>query len=150
MTLDTSCETRPVPEIAIIPFGEPAAAEPGEPGKVVRLDTCSEFETIVVTTQGSVYELIVLSGRAGEVMIRGGRFFPEFRCGVLIGSLFTPGATRRGTIAVGMRLALNDGVMPVVTSRILSISRQPSQLANEPAAEASDAFHTRVAEGGGR
>ena len=44
----------------------------------IQIDSCPALEWIVVRTLNSVYDVIVLSGNAGEVLVRGGRFFPEF------------------------------------------------------------------------
>src|SRR6185436_11218717 len=44
----------------------------------VDLESCSEREWIVVQTRNSMYDLIVLSGDTGAVMIRGGELFKEF------------------------------------------------------------------------
>jgi hypothetical protein len=38
----------------------------------LQLDSCQDLEHILVRTANTVYQLIVLHGRAGEVLIRGG------------------------------------------------------------------------------
>src|SRR5438128_11756470 len=50
------------------------------------LDSCEQFEKIFVNTRHSVYELIVLHGDIGDVLVRGGSKFPEFCRVRLVGS----------------------------------------------------------------
>ena len=43
----------------------------------IYVDSCAAQDTIVVTTRSSVYELVVLRGDRGDVLVRGGRHFTE-------------------------------------------------------------------------
>jgi hypothetical protein len=45
----------------------------------IYVDSCVTQETVVITTRSSVYELVVLPGDRGEVLVRGGRHFTESR-----------------------------------------------------------------------
>jgi hypothetical protein len=101
-------------------IGERAAARLGD---YVELDSCSELDWITVKTSRSTYDVVVLSGDTGEVMVRGGKLFPEFRPATITGSLFDGIAVKLRTIAVGLNLEfLVDGTS-VITSRIQAISR---------------------------
>jgi hypothetical protein len=101
-------------------FSERAAAQLGD---YVELDFCPELEWITVKTLRSTYDVVVLSGDTGAVMVRGGTLFPEFRCATITGSLFHGVAVKVRTIAVGLNLEfLVDGTS-VITSRIQAISR---------------------------
>jgi hypothetical protein len=53
----------------------------------IDIDCCSPFETIVVKTRSSVYELIVLRGCCGKVLVRGGEHFAEFCPALFVGSI---------------------------------------------------------------
>jgi len=88
----------------------------------IQLDSCRVFEWIVVTTRRSVYDIIVLSGDEGEVMVRGGRFFPEFRRARVAGSTDGGSALKLKSICVGLRMELNVNGKSFVTSRIQAIS----------------------------
>ena len=44
----------------------------------LHLESCSELEWIVVRTRNSTYDLIVVSGDTGAVMVRGGQLLKEF------------------------------------------------------------------------
>jgi hypothetical protein len=87
------------------------------------LDACQAFERIVVKTERSVYELVVLSGSDGDVMVRGGRFFPQFKRARIVGSTGRGSAVRLKTLTVGLRLELIAGRERFVTSRIEGIYR---------------------------
>jgi len=88
----------------------------------IQLDSCAPFERIAVKTHASEYEVTVLSGRTGEVLIRGGRFFPEFRRVVLVGSRVGRGLTQN-TIDVGLRMELCDDLALYTTSPVEAVSR---------------------------
>jgi hypothetical protein len=88
----------------------------------VRLDACRQFERIVVQTRSSVYDLIVLCGSTGEVLVRGGRRFPDFCQAVLAGS--TDGRTGLvNTIAVGLRMELCADRKVIMTSAVTAVFR---------------------------
>jgi len=88
----------------------------------IQLDSCRAFDWVVVQTSSSVYDLIVLPGDAGEVLVRGGRFLPEFRSARVVGS--TDGGTllKVKSICVGFRMELNVNGECLLTSRIQAIS----------------------------
>jgi hypothetical protein len=100
--------------------GERAAARLGD---YVELDSCPELDWITVTTSRSTYDVVVLSGDTGAVMVRGGRLFPKFRRATITGSLFDGIAVKLRTIAVGLNLEFFVDGMSVITSRIQAISR---------------------------
>ena len=93
------------------------------PDNTIDLESCDELEWIVVTTRSSVYDVIVLSGREGEVMIRGGRLFPEFRRAILTGSLLGRSAIKSRSICVGMHLEFRVDDKSFVTSRMQAVTR---------------------------
>jgi hypothetical protein len=66
-------------------IGERAAERLGD---FVELDACPELARITVKTCRSTYDVVVLSGDIGEVMVRGGSLFPEFRHAIVTASLF--------------------------------------------------------------
>src|SRR5262245_16222474 len=68
----------------------------------IDLGACQPSERIIVKTRGSIYELIVVAGRAGEVLVRGGRFFPEFREAILSGSTGGGSCLKLRSLGVGL------------------------------------------------
>ena len=74
--------------------------------KGIQIDQMAELETLAVRTQNSVYEITVLCGRTGEVLVRGGKFFPEWTPAQLTGSTFGGSLLKMGGIYVGMRMEI--------------------------------------------
>lgn len=101
-------------------IGERTAAPLGD---CVELDSCPELEWIVVTTSRSTYDVVVLSGHTGAVMVRGGSLFPEFRRAIITGSLSGGIAVKLRTIAVGLNLEFLVDGKSVITSGVRIISR---------------------------
>jgi hypothetical protein len=102
------------------PFEDLATSLPDDG---IQLDSCPAFERIVVRTDRSMYDIVVLSGDTGEVMVRGGRFFPEFRRATIAGSIVGHSAVKLGSIYVGFRMELHADGKVFVTSPIQAISR---------------------------
>ena len=70
----------------------------------VQIDRLSELTTLAVRTANSLYEITVLDGPAGDVLVRGGRFFPERTPAKLNGSSFGGSILKWRGIYPGMRL----------------------------------------------
>jgi len=102
-----------------LPFEDLATSPPDD---AIQLDSCPQFQWIVVRTRESVYDIIVLSGDTGDVMVRGGRFFPAFRLATLAGSTFGGSSMRAGSICAGCHLELHVDGKALVTSRIETVS----------------------------
>ena len=116
--------TTPDPECAAIAVATPLEELAAATHDDVRLDSCSELEWIIVRTRNSTYELIVLSGDTGEVMVRGSGRFKDFTHATVAGSTLGGSAIKLRTICAGYRLELRlDGKRkPVVTSRVERVS----------------------------
>ena len=96
----------------------------------IDLGSCKEREIIIVNTGGSVYELIVLRGDTGDVLVRGGRYFMEFQRVLFLGSAVDGGAVEPRTIDIGLRMKFVVDDRCVVTSAVRSISRRPASAAS--------------------
>jgi hypothetical protein len=103
----------------------------------IHLDSCLPFERIAVRTRMSDYEVVVLPGNSGEVLVRGGRYFSEFRHARLAGSTFGGSAIRARTIEVGSWLELHVDETTIVTSTIQEVSCVKAER-DEPAAMSLD------------
>ena len=90
----------------------------------IQIDSCAERETIVVTTRSSVYELIVLHGDQGDVLVRGGRHFTELQHALFLGSAADHGTFKVQTLDIGLRMAFIAGDRFVITSEVQSLSRR--------------------------
>ena len=72
----------------------------------VQIDEIEELTTLAVRTANSVYEITVLNGHTGEVLVRGGAFFPERTPVRLEGSTCGGSILKRRGIYVGLRLEI--------------------------------------------
>jgi hypothetical protein len=107
-----------------------AAAPPtGPTGTSIDIASCAASETIVVKTGSSVYELIVLRGDCGEVLVRGGQRFTKFRPVLFVGSIRNNNEVERHTIGVGLRMKFYFEHMVFITSAVQSLSRHTATAA---------------------
>ena len=91
---------------------------------LIDLGSCAVRETIVVNTRASVYELIVLRGDDGDVLVRGGSHFTEFRHVLFIGSTADGGSLHPRTIDIGLRMQFMCGDRLITTSAVQSHTRR--------------------------
>ena len=70
----------------------------------IDLGSCTAWDTIVVKTRASVYVLVVLRGDAGNVLMRGGSHFREFRRLLFAGSIADDGSLHPRTIDIGLHM----------------------------------------------
>jgi hypothetical protein len=90
----------------------------------IDLGSCTAWDTIVVKTRASVYVLIVLRGDAGNVLVRGGSHFTEFRRVLFAGSMADDGSRHPRTLDIGLRMQFICGNQLVTTSGVQSLSRR--------------------------
>ena len=62
------------------------------------------FTTLVVRTDNSVYGITILQPHAGEVVVQGGKFFPECTRACLNGSTFGGSCLKIGWVGLGLRM----------------------------------------------
>ena len=89
----------------------------------IHIDSCAVWETILVHTHSSVYELIVLQGD-GDVLVRGGTHFTEFQRVVFLGSTADGGSLTPRTMDIGLRMTFKVGARCIITSPVQSLSRR--------------------------
>jgi hypothetical protein len=92
----------------------------------IQIDSCAARETIVVSTRSSVYELIVLRGDRGRILVRGGSHFPKFRRALFLGSTADGVSVEPCTIDVGLRMKFISRDRVFCTSAVQSIRRHPA------------------------
>ena len=83
--------------------------------KGIQIDQLAELETLAVRTQNSVYEITVLCGRTGEVLVRGGRFFPKWTPALLAGSTLGGSLLRSGGIYLGMKMEISPQPAEIIS-----------------------------------
>ena len=95
----------------------------------IHIPSCAASETIVVRTGASVYELIVLRGDCGEVLVRGGKRFAEFCPVLFVGSVRNGGPVARHTIDIGLCMKFYVENLVIVTSPVQSLSKHSASAA---------------------
>lgn len=70
----------------------------------VQIDLLPELTILAVRTANSLYEITILDGAAGDVLVRGGRFFPERTAAKLNGSSCGGSILKSRGIYPGMKL----------------------------------------------
>ena len=88
----------------------------------VQLENIQDMEVLTVDTENSTYDLIVISGRTGEILIRGGKFFPEFTAARLAGSSLGGSFLKLRGIFVGFSLEVHFDKRLIITSRVRNIA----------------------------
>src|SRR5262245_1784503 len=103
-------------------FVESGIERPCSGPSTVWLDDCDRFETLVVVTSRNVYDVVVLPGNTGQVLVRGGHYCPEFRHALLLGASGGGSALKLKRIEVGLRMELRLDDKTITTSRVQSLT----------------------------
>ncbi len=84
------------------------------------------FATLVVRTDNSVYRITILKPHAGEVLVQGGKFFPERTRACLSGSNFGGSCLKIGWVGLGLHMEFHAGGQWIITSHVRAIAFEPS------------------------
>jgi hypothetical protein len=87
----------------------------------LQLSSLPDFTKLVVETRNSVYEITVIDGKEREIVIRGGKFFPEGTAARLCGSSMRSSFLKLGGIYAGFSMEILWEGQTVVTSPVQSI-----------------------------
>ena len=98
----------------------------------LNLHAAEPLVPILVTTRNSLYRIIPLRRGDADVMIQGGRFFPEPAEARLVGSTFGGSVLQTHWIRVGMCMEIDRGSDegPIVTTRVLNVEIERDQTTN--------------------
>jgi hypothetical protein len=88
----------------------------------LQLESRQDMDRLIVRTENSTYEITVISARTGEILIRGGQFFPEFSPARLAGSSLGGSFLKLRGIYLGFNLELHFDRRLIITSRVRQIS----------------------------
>ena len=91
----------------------------------LQLQSVDDLTEIHVVTRNSVYEITAIDGFSRDVVVRGGRFFPEKTRAHLAGSSLGGGFLKLGGIYVGFSLEIVSSEDTVITTRVRSIRVYP-------------------------
>jgi hypothetical protein len=88
----------------------------------VQVDRMEDMEKLVVETRNSLYEIIIIDGRCGEILVRGGQFFPELTPARLAGATLGGSFCKIRGIYAGFRMEINANGQRTVTTPVQSIA----------------------------
>lgn len=95
----------------------------------LQLPSLHPLETIAVTTKNTVYEITLMNPCSGEVLVRGGSFFPIFTRVRLAGASLGGSFLKLLGIYVGFSMEIHTDAGPIVTTRVREIAvLKPSAL----------------------
>jgi hypothetical protein len=87
----------------------------------VQTEYLPEGEAFTVETKNSRYEITILCGRTGDVLVRGGPFFQEETAACLAGSSLGGRLLKLRGIYIGFRMELHVLERAIITSPVRSI-----------------------------
>lgn len=85
------------------------------------LNRLCELDELSVRTRNSVYRIVAIVPVRGEVMVQGGRFFPELTRTRFSGCSLGGAFLKQGGIYIGFRMEIQMGPRTIVTSDVQSI-----------------------------
>jgi hypothetical protein len=76
----------------------------------IQIDRLNDLDAVVVETRNSTYEITIINGSQGEVVVRGGQFFPQLMPARLSGASLGGSFLKLRGIYVGFSMEfLHDG-----------------------------------------
>jgi len=88
----------------------------------VQIERMPDFEVLVVETHNSTYEITIISGSEGEVLVRGGQYFPEKTPAHLSGASLGGSFLKLRGIYVGLKMEILHNRRRIITSRVQRIA----------------------------
>ena len=87
----------------------------------MQVDALRDLDMLLVRTMNTVYEITIVTARTGEVIVRGGRFFPQPTRAVVLGSSLGGAFLKLRGIYCGFALEVYACGTRIVTSAVQSV-----------------------------
>ena len=87
----------------------------------MQVDALRDLDVLVVRTMNTVYEITLVTARTGEVIVRGGKFFPQPTRAVILGSSLGGAFLKLRGIYCGFALEVYACGTRIVTSAVQSV-----------------------------
>src|SRR5688572_7497562 len=113
----TQNQTTAVPAAAVLSTWNSHSWDNG-----LHIDQLTALDRLTVLTQHSTYDIVIVSPASGEVLVRGGEFFPEFTSVRLAGSTLGGSFLKMRSVHLGFRIEFAVGRGVIVTSPVRTIS----------------------------
>ena len=88
----------------------------------VQINKMENLESLLVRTENNLYEITIIESRTGEVMVRGGRFFPQFTRARLAGCSLGGSFLKMFGIYLGFKMEIHADGRCIITSPVQTIS----------------------------
>ena len=88
----------------------------------VQVDKLGDMQRIHVRTNYSLYEITVIDGHNGDVLVRGGKYFPELKEAHLAGATLGGSFCKMRGIYCGFKMELSCDGQRIITSDVQSIT----------------------------
>ena len=98
----------------------------------IHVGELAALERLIVSTANSTYEIVLVSPATGNVLVRGGAFFPVFTPARLAGSSLGGSFLKLRSVHVGFRLELGTDRGFIITSPVRAVAIA------EPVADSND------------
>jgi hypothetical protein len=92
----------------------------------VHVEELAALDRLIVRTENSTYEIVVLSPSCGSVLVRGGAFFPVLMPARLAGSSLGGSFLKLRSVYVGFRLELSTDRGFIITSPVRAVEVAPA------------------------
>ena len=116
---------RPSPDVPRYRTLDAIVAAASQADGIALLDV-DAFTTLVVRTDNSVYRITILTPHLREVLVQGGKFFPERTRACLSGSTFGGSCLKIGWVGLGLHMEFHAGGQWIITSHVRAITVEPS------------------------
>jgi hypothetical protein len=93
----------------------------------IQVDHLEDMQKVAVRTANNLYEIVVISAREGDVLVRGGRFFPELTPANLAGATLGGSFCKMRGIYVGFRMEFSASGRRIITSPVETIAVLPPE-----------------------
>ena len=94
----------------------------------LNLGELSALDRIIAHTHYSTYEIVVVSPMSGEVLVRGGQFFPEFTPARLAGASLGSSLLKMRSLYVGFRVEFAQDARVIITSPVRTLAVNAASL----------------------
>ena len=88
----------------------------------VQIDRMEDMQRLAVQTANNLYEIVIISGHEGDVLVRGGKFFPELAPANLAGATLGGSFCKMRGIYVGLRMEFMADGKRIITSPVETIA----------------------------
>ena len=92
----------------------------------ILVDALASLDHVIVQTENSTYDIVVVDPESAEVLVRGGAYFPVYRRVRLAGSSLGGSFLKLRSVHPGFRLEFGTSDGFIITSRVRTVALAPA------------------------